>query len=89
MVYFQTKNPNLGKVWRITQRKMLIYFMSIRYILRPFAKFYGHLVYFLVIWYILHILVICSKKNLATLVLRPIKKTLTIVIFPVFEKDRF
>jgi hypothetical protein len=67
MVYLQAKNPNLGKFWRILQRKILVYFMSIRYILRPFAIFYGHLVYFLVIWYIFPILVSCSKKNLATL----------------------
>jgi hypothetical protein len=27
-------------------------FMDIRFILRPFGIFYGHLVYFVVIWYI-------------------------------------
>jgi hypothetical protein len=35
------------------------------HILRPFDIFCGHLVYFLVIWYIL--LENCTKKNLATL----------------------
>jgi hypothetical protein len=30
---FQTKNPNLGKFWRILQWKMLVYFM------------YGHMVF--------------------------------------------
>jgi hypothetical protein len=29
MVYFQTKNPNLGKFWRALVWKMLIYFMDI------------------------------------------------------------
>jgi hypothetical protein len=35
--------------------------------LRPFYFFYGHLVYCMVIWYIFHVLVCCTKKNLATL----------------------
>jgi hypothetical protein len=34
MVYFQTKNRNLGKLWRALQWKMLV------------SIFYGHLVYF-------------------------------------------
>jgi hypothetical protein len=29
--------------------------------------FNGHLVYFVVIWYIFAVLVFCTKKNLATL----------------------
>jgi hypothetical protein len=29
MVYFQTKNPNLGKFWRAIDWKMFIYFMDI------------------------------------------------------------
>jgi hypothetical protein len=29
MVYFETKNPNLGKFWRTLEWKMLIYFMGI------------------------------------------------------------
>jgi hypothetical protein len=35
--------------------------------LRPLEIFYGHLVYFVVIWYIFSVLVFCTKKNLATL----------------------
>jgi hypothetical protein len=31
---------------------MMVYFMDIRYILRPFGILYEHLVYFAVIWYI-------------------------------------
>jgi hypothetical protein len=37
------------------------------YILRPLEIFNGHLVYFVVIWYIFPILVFWTKKNLATL----------------------
>jgi hypothetical protein len=47
MVYFQTKNPNLGKFWRALVWKMLIYFMDIWNIstdiwdsLWPFGTFY-------------------------------------------------
>jgi hypothetical protein len=45
MVYFQTKNPNLGKFWRILQWTMLVYCVAIWAILRP-------LDIFLAIWYI-------------------------------------
>jgi hypothetical protein len=75
MVYFQTKNPNLGKFWRVLQWKTLVY-MSTWYILRPFWYIYGRLIYFMVIWYIygrliyfmviwyiFPFLVCCSKKN--------------------------
>jgi hypothetical protein len=50
--------------------------LSIWYILWPFGIFYGHLVYFMAIWYWYHFpslgifftpLVSCTKKNLATL----------------------
>jgi hypothetical protein len=74
MVSFQTKNPNLGKFWRANfayvyifckDWKLLIYFMTIRNILRT---------YFMTIWYILFsfwcifpVLVSYTKKNLATL----------------------
>jgi hypothetical protein len=43
MVYFQTKNPDLGKFWRVLEWKMLVYFTVIWYILK---------VYFVAIWYI-------------------------------------
>jgi hypothetical protein len=53
MVYFQTQNPNLDKFWRVLQWKMLVYFMALLSILRPFGIFlYGHLVFFMAIWYI-------------------------------------
>jgi hypothetical protein len=41
MVYLKTKNPYLGKFWRVLQWKMLIHFMAIWYILFPFGMFYG------------------------------------------------
>jgi hypothetical protein len=76
MVYFQTKNPNLGKFWRPLDWKMLIYFMAIWNILQTFGIFYGHLGYLMTMWYIFRsfgtffpLLVPCTKKNLATLLL--------------------
>jgi hypothetical protein len=52
IAYCQTQSPNLGKFWRALQWKMLVYFLDIGSILRPFDKFYGHWVYFEEIWYI-------------------------------------
>jgi hypothetical protein len=48
IVYFQTKNPNLGTFWSVLQWKILVNFMAIlftaiSYILRPFGTFCGHL----------------------------------------------
>jgi hypothetical protein len=53
MAYFQTKNPDLSKFWKVLQWKVLLNFPSIWYLLWPFGEFFGHLVCFLVIWYIL------------------------------------
>jgi hypothetical protein len=67
MVCFQTKNPNLGKFWRVFECKMMVYFMVIWNILRSFGIFYGHLA---MLWYFgifSLVLVYCDKKNLATL----------------------
>jgi hypothetical protein len=50
MVRFQTKNPNMGKFWGVLQWKILVYFMTIWSILRPLEMFYGHLLYFVVIY---------------------------------------
>jgi hypothetical protein len=66
MVYFQTKNPNLGKFLRTVDWKMLMYCMAIWNILETFGTYYDHLVHFVFIFYIL-VLVSCTKKNLATL----------------------
>jgi hypothetical protein len=60
---FQTKNPNLGKFWRVLEWKMLVYFMAIWNILPSFGIFYDHLEYCTIIWYILrpfgNVVVIC------------------------------
>jgi hypothetical protein len=37
MVRFQTKQPNLGKFWRVLQWKMLVYFMETWSILQSFV----------------------------------------------------
>jgi hypothetical protein len=50
MVYFQTKNPNWGKFWRVLQRMMLVYFVDIWYILRPIGMYCGLSVHFIVIY---------------------------------------
>jgi hypothetical protein len=52
MVCFQTKNPDLGKFFRVLQCKILVNFLTIWSILRPLQIFYGHMLYFVVIWYI-------------------------------------
>jgi hypothetical protein len=41
-----TKNPNLGKFWRVLQWKILVYFMT------TFGLFCGHLVYFSPFWFV-------------------------------------
>jgi hypothetical protein len=59
MVCFQTKNPSLGKFWKVLLRKILVYFMTIwstyftaiGNILWPFGIFCGNLVYFSPLWY--------------------------------------
>jgi uncharacterized membrane protein YdfJ with MMPL/SSD domain len=49
---------------------MVIYFMASWNILLAFRKFYDHLVHFVLIWYIFPVLVLYTKKDLATLVVR-------------------
>jgi hypothetical protein len=44
MVYFQTKNTNLGKFWRALQWKMLAYFIAAWTILLLSGVFCGRLV---------------------------------------------
>jgi hypothetical protein len=61
VVYFQTKNPNLGKIWKALEWEMWVYLLSLWNILRPIGNF-------VLIWYIFPVLVYCVKKNLATLV---------------------
>jgi hypothetical protein len=44
MAYFQTKNPNLGKFWRVLKLTILVYFyfITISFILQPLGIFCGH-----------------------------------------------
>jgi hypothetical protein len=58
MVWFQTKNPSLGKFCRVLEWKIVAYFIIIWSILRPLEIFYGHfgafcvrLVHFFQFWY--------------------------------------
>jgi hypothetical protein len=50
MVYFQTRRRNLGKFCRVLQWKMLVFFVDIVPILRPYDIIYDRLVYFVAIW---------------------------------------
>jgi hypothetical protein len=82
MAYFQTKNPNCGIFWEAFEWKILLYFMDIWY-------FESCLLNCIAVWYILcsfgiflTILVCCTKKNLATLVL--IKREVSNVDFLLF-----
>jgi hypothetical protein len=70
--------PNLGKFWRDLQWKMLINvnistsiykheIMASWSILQQYGILCGHLVDFMLVWYIFPVLVCCTKKNLATL----------------------
>jgi hypothetical protein len=51
MVYFQTKNCNLGK-FRKGYNGIYWYILWTFGLFKVFEIFYGHLVYFVVIWYI-------------------------------------
>jgi hypothetical protein len=64
MVFFETKNPNLGKFWRVLQLKMLVYFMPNWSILGSFGIFCSNLVYLKVIWNIFpRFNVLCQEKS--------------------------
>jgi hypothetical protein len=67
MVYFQTKNPQLGKFRRVIGSKLLIRFHGHLEYFTDIWDFFDHLVHFVFIWYIISGFGICTKKNLATL----------------------
>jgi hypothetical protein len=74
MVYFQTKNPDLGKFWRAFDWKLFVYFVTIWHILRRIGIMYIHMS----VWYILWSFgiffpfwYVWTKKNLATLFSTP------------------
>jgi hypothetical protein len=54
MVCFQTKNPNLGKFWRVLQHKILV------------CTFYGHFVHFTDFCYIIYIIICTYMYNLVS-----------------------
>jgi hypothetical protein len=65
MVFFKTKNQNLGKFWTVFKWKMWVNFNDIW----PIYCYLEYLVAILYIlwsfWYIFPVLVCCTKKNLA------------------------
>jgi hypothetical protein len=63
MVYFQTKNPNLGKIWTAVEWKKLLYFMTVWNIFRSFGIIYSRLEYFVVMWYIFPVLVCLDQEK--------------------------
>jgi hypothetical protein len=73
MVYFQTKNLDLGKfLGALLHGKMLISFMASSNILLTFEKFYDHLVHFVLTWYIIPVLVSCVYREKSG---NPVKKS--------------
>jgi hypothetical protein len=67
--YFRTKNPDLGKFWRVLQWKVLVYCVSIWSIFGYLVGiFSGHLAYLRLIGLSFSVLVCCTNKNLATLI---------------------
>jgi hypothetical protein len=56
-MFFLNQNTILGKIRGALEWKMMIYFINIWNILRPFNIFYDHLEYFVVIWYTFPVLV--------------------------------
>jgi hypothetical protein len=84
MVYFQTKNPKLGKFWRASERKMF----PIGNILRPFGInilcSFGNLEEFGTfspVW------VYCVKKNLATLSQSFFRSVTSVPLFCPFTRE--
>jgi hypothetical protein len=64
MVYFETKNPTLGKLWKVLQWEMLVYLMAIWSILQSFGMFCGHLVFFIVdLVYFSRFGMLCQEKS--------------------------
>jgi hypothetical protein len=62
MAYFQTKNLNLGRYWRVLQWKMLDY-SAIWSILRLFGIVCDHLAYFRVIGYIFFLFLVSIRRK--------------------------
>jgi hypothetical protein len=64
MVCFQTKNPNLGRFWRVLQWKMFVSFMVTWVDFSVCVIFYGHFGRFVVIRYIFsHVGILYQEKS--------------------------
>jgi hypothetical protein len=64
MVYFQTQKSQFGHILEGLTMEDAGNFLDIWSILRPFDIFYGHLVCFLVIWYIFpHFGILYQEKS--------------------------
>jgi hypothetical protein len=64
MVYFQTKNPNLGKCLGALEWKRLAYYLALWNILRLFGTFYGHFGNSEATWYYFtRFGVLCQEKS--------------------------
>jgi hypothetical protein len=64
---YKPKKYQFGQFLEGVEMEDVGIFLAVRSILWPSGIFYGFLVYLKVNWYILPVLVSCSKKNLATL----------------------
>jgi hypothetical protein len=61
---FKPKIPISGKFWMVLKWKVLVYFMALRFVLRPFGIFFDHLVYFGFVWYIFSRFgILCEEKS--------------------------
>jgi hypothetical protein len=67
MVKFDAKKSQFLKILESSEQKFWCKFTAICYIFQIFGMCFGHLVYSLDVWCIFHILVHCTKENLATL----------------------
>jgi hypothetical protein len=65
MVYFQTKKTNLGEFWRALEWNILVYFITIWYILWQFGiHTLWSFVNVVIIWYIFqHFGILCEGKS--------------------------
>jgi hypothetical protein len=66
MIYFHSKNQNVGIIGLALEWSCWCILWTLE-CLRQIDKFYGHLVYFVVVWNIFTILACCKKINMAIL----------------------
>jgi hypothetical protein len=61
-MYFQTKNPDLGKFCSLAIEDVGIFYCSLVYLTYGHLIFYGHFIYFMVLWYIFPIWHVVPRK---------------------------